>query len=70
MGTRMTVTMDGAAGRRYGGRSRFRGPVLYPSRKAALEDLRNVFGGLFHQPEADYLKALREVGISVTLEDA
>ncbi len=69
MSTRMTVKMDGPAGRRHGGRSKFRVPVEYENRRTAIADLKVVYGGLFHQKDEDYLAALAAEGIDVTFED-
>lgn len=66
---RMTVRMSGAAGRRHGGRSKFRTPVEYDQRRAAIADLKDTYGGLFHQTDDEYLKALDAEGIHVTFED-
>lgn len=66
---KMKVTATAAAGRRYGGRSKFRTPTEWPDRKQAIQELRNTFGSINGQPDEMYLEDLARVGIVVEFEE-
>lgn len=65
----MIVKASAAAGRRYGGRSKFRTPTEWDDRHRAIQELRNTFGEIHNQPDDEYLADLARVGIHVEFEE-
>ena len=69
MTIKMIVNMPASAGRRYGGRSKFRVPTEWDDRKRAIQELRNTFGEIHNQPDDKYLEDLAGLGIRVDFEE-
>lgn len=69
MPVEMTVAMSTAAGRRYGGRSKYTQPLQFNNRRAAINDLWETFGGIHNQTIDEYIADLARVGIVVEIKE-